>query len=148
MGRVRSFHCDNVRILKQITDNDGYKIVNLNKNGVEKTYKVHRLVAHTFIPNHENLPQVNHKDEDKSNNCVDNLEWCNGKYNCNYGTRTERQKVKTSKPILQYTKNGNLIGEFPSIHEASRHTNIFLTNISACCNCERRSAGGYKWKFK
>lgn len=73
-------------------DGRGYLFTGLSKNGKRKFYKVHRLVAQAFIPNPDNLPEVNHKDENKHNNCVDNLEWCDVKYNRNYGTRNERIK--------------------------------------------------------
>ena len=78
------------KILKQSTDKGGYKIVQLNKNGKEKLFTVHRLVAQVFLENSSNLPQVNHKDENKQNNNVDNLEWISPKDNMNYGTRNER----------------------------------------------------------
>lgn len=82
------------KILKLSYNNSGYYIVHLWKNGFRKSKLLHRLVAETFIPNIDNLPQVNHKDENKSNNRVDNLEWCTAKYNSNYGTSIERRKVK------------------------------------------------------
>lgn len=74
----------------------GYSCVGLYKNKKQKMFKVHRLVAEAFIANPDNLPEVNHKDENKLNNCVDNLEWCTKKYNSNYGTRVERIKGKIS----------------------------------------------------
>ena len=80
------------KVLKQ-TLNDGYFTIYLHKDGVNKFYSVHRLVAKAFIPNPNNLPQVNHKDENKQNNCVENLEWCTAKYNVNYGTAIERLKL-------------------------------------------------------
>lgn len=87
----------------------GYLQVVLCKNGKHKTCKVHRLVIEAFLPNPDNLPQVNHKDENVKNNNVKNLEWCDNKYNCNYGSRTERAAIghingKKSKPVLQFTK--------------------------------------------
>ena len=86
IGNVR-----NVRrnTLLKLSKNQGYIQVHLYKNGIRTGLKVHRLVAEAFIPNADNLPQVNHKDEDKTNNSVDNLEWCDHKYNVNYGHRTE-----------------------------------------------------------
>lgn len=99
LGNVRSVgrcitdtHCTrrfSGRRLKQFV-NRGYKVVTLSKQGVLKQIKVHRLVAEAFIPNPESYPEVNHKDENKANNLVGNLEWCDGKYNSNYGTRIAR----------------------------------------------------------
>ena len=77
------------KIIKYFINKKGYRLVSLSKNGIIKKFSVHRLVAQAFIPNPDNLPQVNHKDEDKTNNNVDNLEWCDAKYNTNYGHRTE-----------------------------------------------------------
>ena len=96
-GRVRSLdRYDRMnrfwkgRILNLHTGTGGYLFVGLSSNGNEKNYLVHRMVAQAFIPNPDNLPQVNHKDEDKSNNRVDNLEWCTSFYNNEYGTRKKR----------------------------------------------------------
>lgn len=82
--------------MNQHKNSNGYCIVILSKNSKSKKFLVHRLIAQAFIPNPDNLPEVNHIDEDKSNNKVNNLEWCDRKYNVNYGTRTERA-VKTRK---------------------------------------------------
>ena len=78
------------RILRLNDDGKGYLRVQLSSNGKAKMYSVHRLVAIAFLPNPDNLPEVNHRDEDKINNSVENLEWCDGKYNVNYGTRNDR----------------------------------------------------------
>lgn len=80
------------KVLSPAKDKYGYLVVSLTYNGKHKTIKVHRLVAQAFIENPDNLPEVNHKDEDKTNNIVENLEWCNHKYNMNYGTRTIRRR--------------------------------------------------------
>ena len=94
------------KILRLETDKDGYKKIQLNKNGKAKKYLVHRLVAMCFIPNPNNLPEINHKDENRANNHVSNLEWCNRKYNCNYGTRNE--KVSNSlKGKIAWNKGKN-----------------------------------------
>ena len=85
---LRSGKCK--RYLKPYITSDGYARVILSKNGKLKSHKIHRLVAETFIPNPDNLPQINHKDEHKLNNCVDNLEWCTAKYNINYGVRSKK----------------------------------------------------------
>lgn len=155
LGRVRSLdmyvnHWRGGKVLRkgrelnQCADGRGYNIVSLCKNKEKKTWRVHRLVAQAFIPNPDNLPCINHKDENKLNNCVDNLEWCDHKYNNNYGTRNER----LSKPVLQYTKDGKFIAEYPSIHEAERNTNIDDGSISRCCNGKYKHTGGFKWRYK
>ena len=133
-GRVRR----NGKILKPSKDKDGYLQVSLSKNGI-KTTTIHRLVARAFIPNPQNLPQVNHKDEDKTNNTVDNLEWCTREYNMNYSQ---------AKPILQYDRLGNLIKEWPSAIKVEEELGIDHSSISKCCSGKLKSAGGYLWKYK
>lgn len=118
---------------------DGYKVVKLCKQG-EKAYKVHRLVAEAFIPNPNNLPIINHKDETRTNNCVDNLEWCDNFYNCNYGTINDRRKKKR---VLQIEKNIT----YSSLLEAEKQTGIQNGNISKVCNGVCDTAGGYHWQF-
>ena len=130
----------------------GYLRVTLCKNGKQKIVKVHRLVAFAFLPNLNNYPQVNHKDEDKSNNRVDNLEWCTAKYNMNYGKRNERAaKSNTngtrSRPVIQI-KDGNIIAEFPSASEVERALGFGQRNISSCCRGKYKQAYGYEWKYK
>lgn len=147
-GRVKSLKYDKERILKPGRDSGGYLFVSLCKNGDIKNWLVHRLVAKTFIPNPNNLPEVNHKDEDKANNFVQNLEWCDEKYNNNYGTRIQRVSDKISKPVLQYTESGVFVREWKSIQDAQRNLNYGHGNISHCCNGKRKYAYGYIWKFK
>lgn len=124
----------------------GYKQICLTKNNIKKTHKIHRLVAQAFIPNSNNYPSVNHKDENKENNHVSNLEWCTFGYNTKYGTRTAR----TSKPIIQLGLNGEYIAEYYSMNEAKRITGINNSHISRCAKKRKHynTAGGYKWRFK
>ena len=108
LGRVKSLNYNKTgkeQILKPAKVKNGYLLVGLCNNKKVKTYHVHRLVAQTFIPNPNDLPQVNHKDEDKENNCIDNLEWCSAEYNMNYGTRNKRiGKANKNKTISEETR--------------------------------------------
>ncbi len=112
LGDVRSLKYaggNKVKILKQGNVN-GYKRVSLHKNNKQKNYFVHRLVAMTFIPNPNNLPLVNHKDENKTNNSVDNLEWCTQKYNINYGSAIKKVvKIAKVKKVLFMGKGEKII---------------------------------------
>jgi len=146
LGRIRNKKTG--RILKPLKNTNGYLRLDLCKNGIRRAAKVHRLVAEAFIPNPQNLPCVNHKDENKINNCLDNLEWCTYEYNNNYGTIKERISKKISKPVLQLDRDGNLIREWPSIIKVEEETGINRHNISSCCSGKLKSAGGYLWKYK
>ena len=141
-GRVKSFRFGKERIMKLVPNRCGYLCVNLYKNNIKKSYKVHRLVAEAFLPNPYNLTEVNHRDENKLNNNVDNLEWCTNEYNINYGTRTERY----SKPVLQYTLDGEFVGEWPSARECGRN-GFNQGSVSACCRGELKTHKGYIWKY-
>lgn len=147
-GRVRSIKFGKERILKPLRNTCGYLQVDLWKNGEHKMYLVHRLVAQTFTPNPDNLTEVNHKDEDKDNNSVQNLEWCDRKYNINYGNRNQMVSIKLSKPILQYTKSGEFVREWKSTYDVERNLGYFHNYISYCCNGKLKSAYGYVWKYK
>ena len=148
LGRVRSFKRNKVRIMKPVADKRGYLRVFLRKNNSLKTLFIHRLVTQAFLPNPNNLPQVNHKDEDKTNNNVSNLEWCDAKYNANYGTRNEKIVEAHSKIVFQIDKNTNvIINIFPSIREAERETGCNHGHICNCCKGKRKTAGNYKWRY-
>ena len=148
LGRVYSIR--NNKILKPKLNKCGYLSVNLKYKGSHVTKSIHRLVAEAFIPNPNDFPQVNHKDEDKTNNCVDNLEWCTAKYNINYGTCRERTAQHFRKPVLMFDLNNNFIKEFNSVAEASSYVNGDHSNIVCCCLMYEHynSAYGYKWKYK
>lgn len=137
------------KVLSQGHRHKGYLCVVLAKNSKLKSFAVHRLVAQAFIPNPYNLPQINHKDEDKTNNCVENLEWCDCRYNINYGSWREKQskshKGKYTKKIVQLSKSGKVVRVFDSITEAEKVTGI--RHISAVACGHRKYSGGYAWRF-
>ena len=144
LGNVRRIGATKNR---KIQDNGkGYKNMILRIDGESKMLYVHRMVAETFIPNPKGLSEVNHKDENKSNNCVSNLEWMSKIDNLHYGTRQERSVSKRSIPVSQYDLQGNLINTYKSAREASRQTGITQGSISYCVKGERKIAGGYMWK--
>lgn len=139
------------RILKHQLREDGYLQLNLSTKGKVIKPLIHRLVAEAFIPNPNNLPQVNHKDENKTNNNVDNLEWCTQQYNSTYGTVIERLQVgnmKNRKPVLQYSLNGEFITEYESIKAVAIAVNGSGSNIRNCCTGKKKTAYGYVFKFK
>ena len=121
----------------------GYYQVVLCKDRKRKRYYIHRLVAQTFIPNPDNLSQVNHKDENKQNNCVENLEWCDAKYNINYGTRTERVAKKKSIPVYCEELNRT----FKSQVEAARELGLKQYNIVKCCKGRYKTTGGFHFRY-
>lgn len=145
-------HC--TRLLKLKHEKSGYVRVSLETEEGRKTFPVHRLVAAAFLPNPLGLPQVNHKDEDKSNNCVDNLEWCTAKYNSNYGTRIARMVAKQwntnhARPVRQLTKNGDVVAVYPSTAEIPRASSgkFKRANVCHCLAGETDFAYGYKWEY-
>ena len=144
LGRILSLNYRNTGKAELMTPSDngkGYLVVGLSKNGKEKKCRVNRLVAQTFIPNPDNLPQVNHIDENKENNRVDNLEWKSPKGNCNHGTRNERMRKAQSKPVLQLSLSGELIREWPSIKECGRN-GFNSGNVCLCCNGKKTQYKG------
>ena len=180
MGRVKSLErtvrCGRgykiipERIRKARKNNYGYLQLNLYKDGKIKSYKIHRLVAQAFLENPDNLPEVNHIDENKQNNYVENLEWCSKSYNMTYNGRAKKvgkklrgrkqseehiKKVaekltnnpKLSKPVIGINKISGLIVEFPSTHEAERQTGIYHGNIIACLKGKYHSAGNHYWFY-
>lgn len=136
---------------------NGYLVIVLSKNATRKTFLLHRLVANAFIPNPQNLPQVNHIDGDKTNNCVANLEWVTRKENVKHSFeklgRISSTKGKegglspAAKAVVQYYKRKR-VAEYGSIKEASFRTGIDEVSISYSCRGIVKLAGGYRWKFK
>lgn len=163
LGRVRSFHTYNYsgstpRILKPRRQPAGYLFVQLSKDKVNTQYTIHRLVASTFIPNPEDLPQVNHKDEDKTNNCVENLEWCTAKYNSNYGTCIKRMseskkgQCRSAEAIEKFrysvmkkvmcVETGEIFDSVKSAKEIAH-----APGISKVLKGVRETSGGYHWRY-
>lgn len=125
------------KIKKQSITNDGYMYVSL----CSKRYLVHRLVAETFLPNTDNLPEVNHIDENKTNNKVDNLEWCDRRYNLIYSNLT--------KPVNQYTLSGEFVRRWDSMLEIQKTLGFFESCINVCVRHKQHhhSAYGFKWFY-
>ena len=148
-GRVKSFYNNKEQVLKNWINPNGYLLVTLCKNKKKKKISIHRLVAETFLDNPCGYPQINHKDEDKTNNYIENLEWCDAKYNNNYGTKIERQlklqvnHPKKSKEVI-CLETGVI---YPSSMEAERQLNIRHSQIIKCCLNKSKTAGGFTWKY-
>ena len=174
LGKVKSLKFGKEKIMSQKIDRKGYLCVNLCKNGKHKKFSVHRLVAEAFIPNPNNYPQVNHKDENKQNNFVyinedgtvdlekSNLEYCTNEYNHNYGTAIERaaEKIKGRtdivekrvakllKPIQQIDLGtGIVLKKWPSIVEVQRKLGYNQSCISNCLRGRTKTSYGYKWEY-
>lgn len=150
-GKV--FHLKEM-ILKPNKNANGYMGVKLYKNGKGKMFRVNRLVANSFIPNPNNYQEVNHKDEDKNNNSVYNLEWCSRQYNVNYGERNAKassslmNRRDLSKPVCQYTLDDVFVARYPSAQEAEREKGFQHSKISNCCMGKRHTHKGFKWKYE
>ena len=143
-GNVKSL-INNI-ILKPL--NGEYLRVILYKNKIAKTFYIHRLVGQNFISNSNNYKYINHKDENKHNNRVENLEWCTFKENMNYGTKQNREsKIKTKYHIAQYDNDNNLIKIWFNLREITLNTNYKKSNIQYCCCGKYKNAYGYKWKY-
>lgn len=147
-GNVKSLKFGNERILKPKIKSDGYCGVHFRIDGKEYNKTIHRLVAQAFIPNPNNLSQVNHINEDKTDNRVENLEWCTAKYNSNYGTRIKRRIEKVKKPILQFTLDGDFIRKWDSIKDATFDLRGCKSGrIVDCLKGRDKQAYGYKWGY-
>lgn len=125
----------------------GYYRVTLFKDGVRYRKMVHLLVAKAFIENPEQKPIVNHKDENRTNNTVENLMWCTYKENSNWGNCRRKISEKVSKRVIQYTKDGMFIRAWKSATEASKTLGIDLPTISVSARDFNKTAGCYKWRY-
>ena len=128
--------------LKPTKKRNGYLEVCLYKNGIAYTRGVHRLIAEAFLPNPNGYSQVNHKDEDKTNNCIDNLEWCSEKYNSNYGNAGLKHGISTGRPV-RCIETGQA---YFSAAEASRQTGICVASIKRVTCGKQKTAGGFTWE--
>lgn len=139
------------RIMTPCLNSSKYLGLPINTDKLKKSENVHRLIAITFLPNPNNLPCVNHKDENKLNNCVDNLEWCTKSYNHSYGTcierTSEKQRLTHSNCITIVGYKENEIIEFHSISSASRYFNVSHAAISKAIR-RGNKCKGYNWKYK
>lgn len=151
MGRIASKAHGSPKILRQWGSGKGYMKVEI----AGRCISVHRLVAIAFISNPNNLPQVNHKDENKANNRASNLEWCDQSYNINYGSRNERMVAKIKKtqiakgqtsPVNAIDDNGRTAHRFMSIQEAESKLGVNHANIIRCLNGKTIHAGGFRWE--
>lgn len=170
-GRVRNRHG---KEMSQFYDKDGYKVVVLNHNYKRKYRKVHRLVGIAFIDNPNNYPSINHKDENKNNNNVENLEWCTISYNNNYGERnkaiSDKQKGKpryyakgennyfwgkhftagkspSARSVAKLDQEGNILKIYDCIVSAANDVKCNRSFITMVCQGKRKTAKGYKWKY-
>lgn len=153
LGRIKSLRksqksgLKDEYFLKPCLSNNGYYQVTLYGNRTRKKFQVHRLVASCFIPNPENLPQINHKDENPSNNCADNLEWCTAAYNNNYGTASLRGMITKSKMVDQFLPTGQFIARYICSSIAEKFTGVPKELIRECCRGETESAHGFIWHY-
>lgn len=168
LGNVKSLnynHTGKEKIMKQSKDKYEYLKIRLCKENKVKNFRVHRLVALAFLENPNNLPCVNHKDENKQNNHVNNLEICSYLYNNNYGSKKQRmseslkgkpksEEMKRNlskarrKPILQFSLDNVFIREWDSTKTASKELNLKSSSICMCCKGKTKTCGGYKWVYK
>lgn len=156
LGRVRSKdrviirndgetrHYKSKILTPQITKKGYLRVSLYNDNGI-KSANIHRLVAFAFIENKSNLPQINHIDGNKKNNRVNNLEWCDNRYNQIHAIS---KGLRNIKPIIQYSKDNFIIKKWKSPILASKELGVDLSHILQVCKGQRVTAGGYKWKYE
>lgn len=136
LGNIKSLKYRKERILSPVTYRNGYLFVELCKNGYVKKFLVHRLVAEAFIPNPENLPQVNHKNEIKTDNTVQNLEWCDNRYN---------QRYSSAKKIGCFQDN-KLIKVYDAVRDVEKD-GFYHSNVCNALKGKLKSSGGYHWQY-
>lgn len=159
LGRIKSlertistkyFNRKNIvkeKLLTPFITNCGYCVVTLFLNGKRTKHLVHRIVAETFLPNSNFLPFVNHIDENKLNNHVENLEWCTARYNVNYSNTIRKAIATRKRKISQFEKLDKFIKTYESAAAASRESGIPQSSITFACQGKYKTAGGYIWKY-
>lgn len=136
------------RVLCQKTALSGYKSVHISINGKAKDYLTHRLVALAFIPNPDSLPCINHKDNNKANNRVENLEWCTHQYNISYkGNRDRAVATRGCRKVKKFSKDGVFIEEYRSCCAASRANGLSNGNLHETLHNKQKTCGGFIWKY-
>lgn len=145
LGRVKSLKYEKEKILRPGNNGDGYLFVTLYKNTKKKHYLVHLLVAQAFIPNPDNLPIINHKNEIKTDNSVSNLEWCTYQYNNTYNNKHVKIGRKISKKVGCF-KDGNLIKVYSAIIDVE-NDGFNHGNVVSCCKGKFTQHHGYQWTY-
>lgn len=144
-GEIR--HKKRKKILKPRSNNGGYQYVNFKINGKNTNFAVHRIVANAFIPNPNGYTEVNHKDYDKTNNCVNNLEWVSSSQNKQHSYLKKENKKSRGKAVNQYTKDGVFIKTFETITDAAEELGCCVAAISNCCLGRAKTSQGFRWSF-
>ena len=140
------------KILKPIKCNSGYMRVSIIEDATHRGMKLlHRMVAEAFIPNPDNLPEVNHKNEDKTDNRVENLEWCDHSYNTTYNDLQARRYNngggRRKRPVEQLTMQGQFVARFDSVTEAAEAVGTSVAHIWNVCDGRQKSSCGYRWRY-
>ena len=145
LGEIR--HKKRQKILKPRDNNGGYQYVNFKINGKNTNFAVHRIVANAFIPNPNGYTEVNHKDYNKKNNCVDNLEWVSSSQNKQHSYLKQENKKSRGKAVNQYTKEGIFLKTFDSVSNAAKELGCCVAAISNCCLGRTKTSQGFRWSF-
>lgn len=144
LGRIRNQQ----KLLKPYKTNNGYLHIFLSKNGKQKQFLLHRLIAEAFIDNLKNLKEINHIDGDKSNNSINNLEWCTRKSNVHHFLCSNTRNTTMARPVTQYDLKGNKVKTFKSIRQASKESKIDAHYIIYCCKGNKAKTSNYMWKYE
>lgn len=144
-GEIR--HKKRKQILKPRPNRSGYEYVNFSINGQHKNFAIHRIVANAFIPNPNGYIEVNHKDYNKSNNCVDNLEWITSSNNKNHAYKKIKNRITRGKEVEQYTKTGEYVKTYDTVSDAAKAMGCCVSAISNCCLGRTKTSMGFQWRF-